>query len=92
MGSLHRCAGCGSVHAASIACGHGHDELLDIDTATDLELLHALEDLREERASIDDDERRCVERLRALGVSWAKIAYRLDVSKTSLLRSYSYLS
>lgn len=85
--SAHICSGCGTPHPAD----HPADEPFVVPLDDDLLLLRYLADLADDRKRIDEDERRAVEALRQLDVSWAKIAFRLGVDRKTLQRSYSYL-
>jgi DNA-directed RNA polymerase specialized sigma24 family protein len=100
------CAGCGEVHDVSdmqlmsdpddIARLHGQFDAAAegrawVAGAEDLELLRTLAIIAESRAQLLDDERLVVEQLRKMGVSFGKIAQRLDESRSTVYRRYSYL-
>ena len=90
----HVCSGCGTPHPAAscVDDGHEHDYVAAGQLPADeVGLLRYLAVLGEDRKAIDRDEREAVEALRLLGVSWPKIALRLDVSRATLQRQYAYL-
>lgn len=93
MGKQHVCAGCGTPHAAA-GCADEHATEIEVGESLpvgEVDLLAYLKVLCEDRKTIDDDERAAVEALRLLGTPWTKIAFKLDVPKTTLLRQYAYL-
>jgi hypothetical protein len=88
---IHTCTNCGTAHTGDFCDHQPEPEPADLATAPEHVLLGLLGDICEDRRVLDLDERLIVEALRSRGVSWPKIAHRLDINRMTLQRQYAYL-